>query len=129
MATTRLTRVVFGSKTKVANDWTITTNPSSDAPEKGFLFTSEREVAAVLYREINGAFAPIYISHAGPLPPNFPEKLIPRETVYVWFSSECETATMVDNFKGQVQAMEFGGDSNVLEATVTYNDAGQWIVS
>lgn len=63
------------------------------------------------------------------MPPESSEVLIPKEEVYVWFSSEYETSTMFDSFTGKVKSIQFGGESDITEATVTFNDDGKWITA
>lgn len=123
-ASTDKIAVKFGSKTEVKKNWSITTNPDDAAPEAGFLFTNQIEVAAVLYREIQNEFKAIYISHVGPMPKNSKEKLIPKQKVYVWFSSTFEDQTMIDDFEGDLKEIEYSGKS---KASVKFDDAGNWL--
>jgi hypothetical protein len=122
---TDLLSVQFGTKTRVAKDWTISAGPSSDAPTDGFLFTNEPECSALLYREIDGEFVPVYHSNAGNLPSDSSEMIVPKKKVYVWFTEDAKSATMVETMgRAEIVDFDFGG-----EKTVTFSDAGVWTTS
>ncbi|KAJ0341216.1 hypothetical protein COL154_008976 [Colletotrichum chrysophilum] len=122
-ASTDKIAVKFGSKTEVKKDWSISTNPDDGAPDAGFLFTNQIEVAAVLYREIQGEYKAIYISHVGPMPKNSKEKLTPKQKVYVWFSDSYEDETMIDDFSGDLKEIVYEGKTS---ATVKFDGGGTW---
>jgi hypothetical protein len=108
----------------VKKDWSIITNPDDSAPEAGFLFTNQLEVAAVLYREIQGEFKAIYITHVGPMPKGSKEKLTPKQKVFVWFSDNFEDETMIDDFSGELKEIDFSGKTT---ASIKFDGGGNWL--
>ncbi|KAH7198308.1 uncharacterized protein B0J16DRAFT_409840 [Fusarium flagelliforme] len=130
ISTTKMTNMVdvkFGTKTTVTKDSNISTGFSSDAPSKGFLFTNEIECSTILYCEIDGKFVPVYTSPGGSLSPGSSEEIIPNRKVYVWFSDDAKSSTMIETM-GRAEGIqfEFGGNSDKI---VTLDMMGNWTLS
>ena len=113
----------MGTKTNAAIDGTLSTAFDSNAPSNGFLFTNELECSAILSCEIEGKFVPIYTSHAGTLTPGSSEVIIPDKKVYVWFSDDPKSSTLIETM-GHVAGLDFNSGGN--DKTITFGEAGVW---
>src|SRR4051794_23487794 len=127
MAHTNIVDIEFGQSYTQSKSWT--TGPVSadkNAPSAGFRFINETSAAAaVVYRKIMGQVSPIYFSANAPLPPGT-EDLTPINKVAIWFSNTAVTSTMISNFQGTSQEIDFTGRKNAL---VKYAVDGTWSLS
>ncbi|KAJ4028927.1 hypothetical protein NW761_014255 [Fusarium oxysporum] len=121
-ASTDIADIQFGQSYTLPADWTNgNINSDPNAPKGGFRFINQTNgAAAVVYKRINGKFAPIYFSAAAPLPKGT-EDLTPVEKVAVWFQANTETATMISEFVGEPKEVNMTGKT---EALLDYN--GNW---
>ncbi|KXJ87997.1 hypothetical protein Micbo1qcDRAFT_207749 [Microdochium bolleyi] len=119
-------QALLGSVTTLSQGWEIESELSDRAPEASFVFNTKRiSAAAVLYKKVNGSFKPIYVSHIGALPPQSWETLTPKLKVYVWFSSEYEDATMIDQLEVQCKEIDMTGRTT---AVIRYDADGNWVI-
>lgn len=113
-----------GSTTTLHEKGEISTDSSSaEAPKDSFVFTTETTSAVTLYEEVNGGFAPIYVTHVGSMPPHSTETLTPTKKVFVWFSSDAQHASMFDGMQTQRKQVDM---ERGLEAAVKYDAEGNW---
>ncbi|EWZ43428.1 hypothetical protein BFJ70_g12660 [Fusarium oxysporum] len=121
-ASTDTADIQFGQSYTLPADWTNgNINSDPNAPKGGFRFINQTNgAAAVVYKRINGKFAPIYFSAAAPLPKGT-EDLTPVEKVAVWFQANTETATMISEFVSEPKQVDMTGKT---EALLDYN--GNW---
>jgi hypothetical protein len=126
-ASTSKQNIAFGQSYTLPIDWTNSV-PATDpkAPSAGFLFINKTPAAsAVIYKKMNGAFAPVYISAAGPLPPG-KESLTPRTTTAIWFQKASDTGTMISDYSTDPIYVEF---VSTTTHSVSYNLAGAWAIT
>lgn len=123
---TNIIDIKLGQSYTQPADWTTgSVNDDSNAPSAGFRFINKTSgAAAVLYKKINGLNSPIYFSANAPLPPGA-EEFTPVNKVAVWFSSTVTTSTLISNFQGKVQEVDFTGRK---EVAVEYSGTGAWSV-
>jgi hypothetical protein len=108
-------------------DWTDQVpNADPHAPQAGFMFINKTPAAsAVVYKEINGVPAPIYVSAAGPLPPGR-EALIPKTAIGVWFQVAADTGTMISEFDTDMLTIDYTGTTT---HSIAYSSDGVWTVT
>ncbi|CVL11697.1 hypothetical protein FPRO06_13006 [Fusarium proliferatum] len=121
-AATDIADIQFGQSYTLPADWTNgTINTDPKAPKGGFRFINQTNgAAAVVYKKVNGKFAPIYFSASAPLPKGT-EDLTPVEKVAVWFQANTQTATMISEFNGEPKEVDMTGKT---EAALEYD--GNW---
>jgi len=111
------------SYTQPADFTNGTITPSG--PENGFNFVNKAsQAAAVVYKKVEGAWAPIYVSKKAPLPPGT-EKLIPVVTCAVWFSAEAEASYMISEFNGEPWSIDLTHNES-HKAVVNYSEDAVW---
>ncbi|KAF4461186.1 hypothetical protein FALBO_12012 [Fusarium albosuccineum] len=116
-------QIEFGQSCTIDDSWTKPlVKPDPQAPKKGFLFRNETIASCVIYKEVMGKPAPVYISATGPLPPG-DEFLVPVAQCKVWFSAVHETSSMISAFAGKAKEIDL---TNKAETEVWYNEFGQW---
>lgn len=125
-AATDVVPIDFGQAYTQPSDFTNgSINQNSDAPADGFLFINKAQAAAaVVYKKVLGAWSPIYISSAAPLPPGT-ETLIPKVSCAIWFSSSAETSNMISEFDTISQIIDLTQNQSHA-ATVQYD--GNWTI-
>ncbi|KAF7552201.1 hypothetical protein G7046_g7485 [Stylonectria norvegica] len=116
--------IQFGSSYILPKDWTDQVpNHSADAPPAGFLFINKTPAAScIVYKKINGALNPIYISAAGPLVPGR-EALVPKTSITVWFQAASSTGTMISQFDTDNFVVDFTGGA---ARSIKYDSEGAW---
>ncbi|RSM12719.1 hypothetical protein CDV31_006186 [Fusarium ambrosium] len=120
---TRTVDINLGQSYTLPQDFTdgpINDDPS--ASKDGIRFVNETNgAAAILFKKINGAKVPIYISANAP---GSTGDIEPLGRVAVWFQSEAETSMMISELPGAYRELEM---SFMTEATLQYTGSGSWV--
>ena len=103
-------------------------NNDPSAPSNGFYFINHVDgAAAVVYKQVAGSFAPMYISQYSPLPKGT-STLIPKLQVQVWLERSGETGTMIWKFSGPPCEIDLT-DNQSHKAACQYNASGDWNIT
>jgi hypothetical protein len=100
----------------------------SGGPANGFNFINEASAAAaVVYKKVEGSWAPVYVSKNAPLPPGT-ETLIPVVQVAVWFASSAKTANMISIFGSNSCTIDMTQNQSHT-AEIEYTQDGHWKIT
>ncbi|KAI9727457.1 MAG: hypothetical protein M1828_006399 [Chrysothrix sp. TS-e1954] len=121
VAATAIQAIKFGQCYEQPADWTNgNTNSDPNAPKAGFSFINKtKAAAAVVYKKVQGAWAPIYVSQKAPLAPGT-EMLVPKVCCAIWFAADADTSNMISTFATNPIKLDLTGNSSG-KAQVTYN--------
>ena len=105
-----------------------TANNDSSAPSNGFNFINNvNRGAAVIYKQVAGRFAPIYLSSSAPLPEGT-STLIPQIKIRVWLQRNGETGTMISSFSDRSCEIDLTNNQS-HKAACQYNASGDWNIT
>lgn len=86
-------------------DGTISSDPKLGAGTFKFVNKTDKEVSAVVFKLVNGAPTPFYISGT-PIFSLGNETMTPKFTVALWFEKDAETGTMVSRDSSAVTEID-----------------------
>ena len=125
-AATDVKPIKYGSSYEQPADWTNgNVNSDPNAPANGFNFINKtKAAAAVVYKKVQGSWAPVYVSQKAPLGPG-KEILIPKICCAIWFAVDADTSNMVSSYTTDPINLDLT-DNESGKAIVSYNQDGAW---